>query len=162
MFENQFTSVVIIVMLSASIVLLTGISVLLITSILRDSRSIRQKFGSPSSGKFELDWTVRQLLSCVSESAADRWYEARALVHLGVFASSLCAMGVLYVGEFLFMITDSQGKTTKRYYHGFRSFEKLKTVVLSDVEKARREANVDGYFDGVLITGHNYVSSWTC
>ena len=162
MFENQITSVVITVMLSVSIVILNVISVLLITSILRESRSIRQKFGSPSSGKFELDWTVRQLLSCVSESAADRWYEARALVHLGVFASSLCAMGVLYVGEFLFMITDCQGKTTKRYYHGFRSFQKLKTAVLSDVEKARRQVKVDGYFDGVLITGHNYVSSWAC
>lgn len=162
MFENQISSVVIAIVLVVSIIILNGISVLLIAAILRDSRSIRQKFGSPSSGKFELDWTVRQLLSCVSESAANRWYEARALVHLGFFVSSLCAMGVLYVGEFLFMITDSQGKTTKRYYHGFRGFEKLKTVVLSDVEKARREAKVDGYFDGVLITGHNYVSSWTC
>ncbi len=160
MFENQISSVVIAIVLVVSIIILNGISVLLIAAILRDSRSIRQRFGSPSSGKFELDWTVRQLLSCVSGSAANRWYEARAHVHLGVFVSSLCAMGVLYVGEFLFMITDSQGKTTKRYYHGFRSFQKLKTAVLSDVEKARREANVDGYFDGVLITGHNYISSW--
>lgn len=121
---------------------------------------LREKFGSPVDGKFKFDWTTKQVLECLSKAASERWYDARAHLKLGILKSLLCALGLMYVARFEFE-QDTCGcyKVTKMCYHGFRSFNKLKEVILNDVHEAERRVR-GGYFNGVFISGYNFVSAY--
>lgn len=121
---------------------------------------LRDRFGSPRDGRFELTWTVREILGIFSERAAQKWYEARAHLGSGIFISVICAMGLMYVVRFEFeSASDSRrGFARKKRYHGLRSYDSLEKAILRDVPKVQETIGEDSFFSGALITGHNFVS----
>ena len=154
----MYTTINLIIVAIPSFIL--GIAFSFLLSAVSRAGGFREKFGSPSTGDFELDWTVKEVLAMFSESASSRWYEARAHVRTGVFFSILCTLGIMYIARFEFeSANDSRkGFTRKKHYHGFRSYSKLKKAILADVPAVQESVDEESYFSGAIITGHNFVS----
>lgn len=153
-----YTTTNLIIVAIFSFILGTAFSFLL--STISRAGGFREKFGSPDNGDFELDWTVKQVLTMFSESASQRWYEARAHMGSGIVISVLCAMRLMYVVRFDFeLASDScRGFTRKKRYHGLRSYNQLQKAILRDIPTVQETVDEDSFFSGALISGHNFVS----
>ena len=101
----MYTTINLIIVAILSFIL--GIAFSFLLSAVSRAGGFREKFGSPSTGDFELDWTVKEVLVMFSESAGSRWYEARAHVRSGIFISLLCAMRLMYVVRFDFELANA-------------------------------------------------------
>lgn len=154
----MYTTINLIIVAILSFIL--GIAFSFLLSAVSRAGGFREKFGSPSTGDFELDWTVKEVLAMFSELASQRWYEARAHVRSGIFISLLCAMRLMYVVRFDFELANDsrRGFTRKKHYHGLRSYNRLKKAILRDVPTVQETVDEDSFFSGALITGHNFVS----
>ncbi len=128
----------------------------------------REYFASPSSNKIELNCAVKQALKLISYKAGQRWYEARALLFLGIFTSVLCALKLIHLVRIDFMHNDeSHGRSTVIKIPGWVKYEKILDDHEWWVEKARTQLKLNGdegrknyWYYQTFIAGHNIVKDF--
>lgn len=126
------------------LVFLTFVSLIFVVGIAMMFLPGKKFYTTPSEGKFELNWTLRQILSRFStqtrDTMADRWYEAREHLHKGVFVSLCCAFGLIRLIRIdLMHNTGDFGRYKVLVVPGWISYEKMMSNHEWYVQRARRE-----------------------
>lgn len=118
-------------------------------------------YKSPSTGKLSLPWSVKVFLEHFSTASADRWYESIAHCKQGAFISLLSALHLVYVVrlEFVSMTDSCSGRYILHHYHGFRSFDTLKHLLLN-TPSLYRHSDEEYMYDQTFVAGHNVIQSW--
>lgn len=127
---------------------------------LKDLQSIRERFGSPVDGGFDINWTGKQLINLISYNASERWYEARTYLDQGIFISLLSAIGLIYTVRFEYQYAPplcEEHFSRTRYYHGFRKQEALFDKVLADSKVIQKKEGVASFYNGAYVTGYNFI-----
>lgn len=144
---------------SLSAVCLTALFTMLVAMAVTGAFAADYK--SPSTGKLPLSWSVKVFLEHFSTASADRWYESIAHCKQGAFISLLSALHLVYVVrlEFVSMTDSCSGRYTLHYYHGFRSFDALKHLLLN-TPGLYRHSDEEYMYDQTFVAGHNVIQSW--
>ena len=132
--------------------------------IIRDAMkggSFMDYFGTPSKGKLELNWSLRQFFMLFSNKAGKRWYESRQHLHRGVFVSLVCTFGLINLVRLEFG-TSEDGRVSYVVFitHGFQSKQDMIKKLPVWINKYKHKAKDAQYFYYLFIAGHNVVLDW--
>lgn len=116
---------------------------------------------SPVDGKFDINWTTRQIIALFNTNASERWYESRAHCHKGILVSVLATLHLIWIVRTDMGYNDDDMFYCKySYFHGFQSFETLKKKCLS---KKFLDKIIDikkNYYYQTFICGYNVVNDF--
>ena len=150
------------------LVFLTFVSLIFVVGIAMMFLPGKKFYTTPSEGKFELNWTTRQLLALVSKKASNRWYESRVHVRKGFWLSLLCALKVLHLVRVDFMHnSEDYGRSKTLVVPGWVRFNDIMLNHEWYVEKAREKLSLNNdkgrkyyYYYKTLVAGKNVVKDY--
>ena len=125
--------------------------------ITRDEKTMKY-LTSPVHGKFDFNWTTKQILAMFNENMSERWYEARAHCDQNVFMSILTALHLIWIVRTEMEYVDHDGyRDTYNYFHGLCGYNKVKAKATSSDFLSRIIDPELFYYYQTFICGHNVV-----
>jgi hypothetical protein len=118
---------------------------------------MKQYFLCPANGTFDLNWFIHQFFALFSKQMSQRYYETVAHCNKGQLIGLLCAIGVIDVVRYSFLVTSDSGVSKVVYYHGFRSYKDLQLVAIRNTKTVALTLPQAQYVDSILIAGYNQV-----
>lgn len=146
--------------------LITAIAWPHVTDFVPAFRKVRNYLGNPTDNKFSLNRTLRQCLRLVSDAAAERWYESRAILKQSVFVSLLAAIKLVTIVRFDFTSSDGADSLYMEIalydFWTLPSSRRLRIEMLEKegvVLKTQLGSKADSLYQ-IFVAGENVIWDW--